>query len=384
MTGDNVLATPKRSLQKLVDQTPPERNRVVDAMRALSITVVVIWHWSLSITHRDETGALVNPNPIDQVPGAWAATWVLQVMPVFFVVGGYANLAAWTSLTSETGDGRAGVEFLRRRARRLLVPVLVFVAVWALIDLLGHWLRADHRSVLDMYAIVFNPLWFVGAYLVIALVAPLTAAAHRRRPAITLVVLVIAVAAVDVTRFNLGIDAIGWLNFVLAWVLAHHLGYLWHDGWFGEGWSWRGAAAALAGLAGLAVLTSLGVYPRSLVATDETDISHLSPPTALIPVAALFQLGLILLCRPALERFLQRRRPWAGVVAVNAVIMTIFLWHMTALLISIFVFEAAGGTLGDDATLSWWLARPLWILGPAIVLVPLVALFSLFEVGSGD
>jgi hypothetical protein len=125
----------------------------------------------------------------------------------------------------------------------------------------------------------------------------------------------------------------------------------------------------------------LEVYPRSLVASEETDISHLSPPTVIIPVAALLQLGVILMCRPALERFLRRRRPWMAVVGVNAVIMTIFLWHMTALLIAIRVFEAAGGTLGDEATISWWLTRPLWVIGPAVVLVPLVAVFATFEVG---
>jgi hypothetical protein len=29
------------------------------------------------------------PNPIHVVPGGWLATWLLQVMPVFFLVGGY-------------------------------------------------------------------------------------------------------------------------------------------------------------------------------------------------------------------------------------------------------------------------------------------------------
>jgi peptidoglycan/LPS O-acetylase OafA/YrhL len=376
-----MLTTPRRSLERLVDETPPERNRVVDAMRALSIAVVVVWHWSLSLTHRDGAGALVNPNPIDQVPGAWAATWVLQVLPVFFVVGGYANLAAWISVTEDADGGRAAARFLQRRARRLLGPVMVFAAIWLVIDLIGRWWNDHHRSVLDTSAIVFNPLWFVVAYLVVVMLVPMTAAAHRRHPIIVLAGLAVAVVVVDVIRFAADVEAVGWVNFVLAWALAHQLGYLWHDGCFGEGWSRRATAAAAIGLAGLASLTSLEVYPRSLVASEETDISHLSPPTVIIPVAALLQLGVILMCRPALERFLRRRRPWMAVVGVNAVIMTIFLWHMTALLIAIRVFEAAGGTLGDEATISWWLTRPLWVIGPAVVLVPLVAVFATFEIG---
>lgn len=379
------MTSPVRSLHRLVDRTPPDRNRVVDAMRALSIAVVVVWHWSLSVTHRDEAGVLVNPNPIDQVPTAWAATWVLQVLPIFFVVGGYANLAAWTSIAGEAADDRrAATEFLKRRGQRLLGPVAAFVAFWVAIEIVRRWWVGDSRSVLDTAGIVFDPLWFVAAYLLVVLLVPVTATIHRRRPLALVASLALGVAAVDLARFTLGADALGWINFVLAWALVHQLGYLWHDGWFGDGWSIRATVVAIAGLVGLASLSSLGVYPRSLVATPETDISHLSPPTAMIPIAAVFQLGLILMCRPALERVLRRRRPWTVVVGVNAVIMTIFLWHMTALLIAIRVFEAAGGTLGDEPTASWWFTRPLWVIGPAVVLVPLVALFAALELGSGS
>jgi hypothetical protein len=376
-----VLTSPRRSLERMVEATPDRRNRVVDAMRALSMAVVVVWHWSLSVTHRDEAGVLVNPNPLEQVPGAWTATWVLQVLPVFFVVGGYANLAAWTSIASHREGGTGALTFWKQRARRLFGPTAAFVAVWAVIAVVDRWWSDGRRSVFDTYPIVFDPLWFVGAYLIVVLLVPITATAHRRHPRTVVVGLAIGVALVDLARFTLGAEATGWINFVLVWALVHQFGYLWHDGWFGDGWSRRSTVTALIGLAGLATLTSLGVYPRSLVATEATVISHLSPPTVVIAFAALLQLGLILMCRPVLKRFLQRRRPWTVVVAMNAVIMTIFLWHMTALLISILVFEAAGGTLGHDATLSWWLTRPLWLIGPALVLAPLVAVLAVFEVG---
>jgi hypothetical protein len=91
------------NLDALVDATPATRDRVVDFLRAASICVVVLWHWSLSITHWNADYALVMPNPIGYVPGKWALTWVLQVMPVFFFVGGYANLAGCEAVTR---DGR--------------------------------------------------------------------------------------------------------------------------------------------------------------------------------------------------------------------------------------------------------------------------------------
>ena len=56
-----------RSLDRRVAATPAGRDRTVDLMRAVSIAVVVIWHWAGSVTHRRD-GEIVMPNPIDQVP----------------------------------------------------------------------------------------------------------------------------------------------------------------------------------------------------------------------------------------------------------------------------------------------------------------------------
>jgi Acyltransferase family len=114
-------------LDALVDATPTSRDRVVDLMRAVSICVVVAWHWTFSITHWHD-GRLVMPNPIADLPGLWAATWVLQLMPVFFFVGGYANLAGWHAVEQD-GTGAAG--FVRSRLARLTKPLLPWLACWS-------------------------------------------------------------------------------------------------------------------------------------------------------------------------------------------------------------------------------------------------------------
>jgi hypothetical protein len=69
------------------------------------------------------------------------------------------------------------------------------------------------------------------------------------------------------------------------------------------------------------------------------------------------------------------------VVAANAVAMTVFCWHMTALVAFVGVAQAAGVRLGDEATASWWLTRPLWLAGPAALLALLMAAFARFELG---
>jgi hypothetical protein len=338
--------------------------------------VVVLWHWALSITHRDPDGVLANPNPIAEVPLGWAPTWVLQVMPVFFVVGGFANLTRWNS-TLERGDGTGA--FLRDRAERLLPPFVAFVAVWVAVDGAARLLDDDHRSVLETARITFLPLWFLGAYLWVVALTPLTGALHRRTPRSAVVGLAVVVAGVDVARFGFDVEAARWVNTALVWVLVHQLGYWWADGTLPRWPIRRAVALAAAGLAGLAALTSLDVYPRSMVATTETDISHMYPPTAVLGVLAATQLGLLVAARPWLGRWLRRRRPWMVVVAVNSVVLTIFLWHTTALLIVILIVEALGGSLRDEPTVGWWLTRPLWVLGPALSLAPLVAAFGPLE-----
>jgi hypothetical protein len=71
------LRAASHALDLQVAATPTSRDRTVDLMRALSITVVVLWHWTGSVTHRRD-GVIVMPNPIDQVPLLWLATWLAR------------------------------------------------------------------------------------------------------------------------------------------------------------------------------------------------------------------------------------------------------------------------------------------------------------------
>jgi hypothetical protein len=127
------------------------------------------------------------------------------------------------------------------------------------------------------------------------------------------------------------------------------------------------------------VATTVGPYPSSMVAVRGGAISNMFPTTACIAALAVLQTGLVLLARPRAERWLARRGPWRVVVAVNAVAMTVFAWHMTALVAVIGVATALGFTLPSEATPTWWLLRPLWLVAPGVVLAGLLALFARLE-----
>jgi hypothetical protein len=141
----------------------------------------------------------------------------------------------------------------------------------------------------------------------------------------------------------------------------------------------RARTLVAGGLGSLVLLTQVGPYPVSMVAVRGERVSNMFPTTACIAALAVLQLGLVLWARPALARWLQRRRVWRTVVAANGVAMTVFCWHMTALVLFLLAYEAAGFTLATDPTTAWWLARPVWIAGPAVVLAGLMAVFARFE-----
>ncbi len=367
---------PAPGLDDLVEATPSHRDRTVDAVRALCIVVVVLWHWVFSITHVNGHGALTMPNPVDEIPGAWLLTWMLQVMPAFFVVGGFANLASWERLERQgTATWRT---YATGRMARLWRPLALVIALWAAGDAVAR-IVLGVPSVVSWGMVVFVPLWFIGAYSAVLLLAPAMIRAHRRHRIATLVGLGAGIALADTARFSTGNDRWGYLTTALVWIAAHQLGFAWRDGAV-VGWSRRARLGVVAGAAvALAVLTTWGPYPASMVAVRGGEISNMFPTTAPVAVLAVLQLGLIALARPRAERLLARRGAWKAVISVNAVAMTVFAWHMTALVAVIGAVQGLGFTLPSDTSATWWAVRPFWLVAPGAVLAVLLAAFARFE-----
>ena len=117
------------SLETLADATPASRDRVVDFLRAASICAVVVGHWTIGIVWWQD-GVLRTTSAIGVTSWLWLATWVLQVMPIFFFVGGFSNIV---SLDAARRRGETDGSFVRSRAMRLLRPSLVFFIVWGAI-----------------------------------------------------------------------------------------------------------------------------------------------------------------------------------------------------------------------------------------------------------
>ena len=153
--------------KKIADATPPDRNRVVDTVRAVAILMVVFGHWlaaSIWLQANDEIALM---NSLEWIPYAGWVTWIVQVMPIFFVVGGYANGRALAS----QGDAFEYGDWVTRRVRRLFTPVIPLLVVWTiLIVVLGPFLPADVVRAGAMSATV--PVWFIAVYVAITAIAP--------------------------------------------------------------------------------------------------------------------------------------------------------------------------------------------------------------------
>ncbi|MBO4269590.1 acyltransferase family protein [Microbispora triticiradicis] len=364
-----------REVRRLAERTPPSRERFVDLLRAVSIVAVVLGHWLATVVGYDEHGELTGRSALPDLPWAQPITWVVQVMPVFFLVGGYANAV---SLTAERRRGGDATEWLIRRSGRLVPPTTALVLVLGGGALAAGLFDADPARVRTVVWLASIPLWFLVAYLVVVVLTPPMYALHRRYGLAVPAVLVGLVAAGDVARL-LGHGLWGGGNFLFGWLAVHQMGFAWRDGLPGRP---RVAVSLLLGGTGaLLLLTLAGPYPISMINVPGERLHNMSPPSLALLAVATAQLGVALLLRDRGERWLRRGRRWTAVVAVNSVIMTIFLWHISAAILPVAALHVAGVLPTPQAGSAAWLAWriPLLVLFGA-ALTPLVAIFGPIEV----
>jgi hypothetical protein len=396
----------KPTLDQMVSATPEARDRVVDFLRAASIVAVVFGHWFIGIIWWQD-GVMRTTSAVGVTSWMWLATWAFQVMPIFFFVGGFSNL---TALEASRRRGEPTSRFVRRRLERLLRPSLVFFAVWVpavvAMHLLGIGAPTGPRIVGDttllrMFippgaTLPFGPLWFLAVYLVVVTIAPWLVDLHLRFRWWVPGVMFLGAIAADLLGFVAGFPLARWANVAFVLLLPHQLGFFYGDGTYTRLPRRVFWAMVAGGLAGLVLLTNpplwkvfgearfdwfpgIGHYPKSLLGTDVEAVSNAYPPTVCFMLGGVWSIGAVMLLRPALARWLDKPGPWKATIVLNSVIMTLFLWHMTAFLFAILVFWPLGLGREHDSTSAWWLQRPLWEAVPALFLVGLVAVFGRFE-----
>jgi peptidoglycan/LPS O-acetylase OafA/YrhL len=365
---------PLSGLRRLAERTPASRQRFVDLLRAIAIVAVILGHWLVTVVEY-RNGQPTGRSALPDLRWTHPITWLVQVMPIFFLVGGYANAA---SLISHYRKGQRAGDWLVHRAARLVRPSTALIVVMAAGAGVAQLWGADPPLVRLVVWTAAIPLWFLSVYFIVVALAPLMWALHRRYGAAVPLLLVALVAAGDLARLY-GDEVWGNGSFLFGWLAVHQIGFFWHEGRLPT--RPRTLWALLAGgLAVLLVLVVPGPYPVSMINVPGERLHNMSPPSLALLALFTVQLAVALLVwRPA-ERWLRRTRPWMAVIAVNAVVLTVFLWHMTAAILLAAALHAAG-LLPTPAAGSgaWWAWRLPWLAMLTAVLAVLVAVFGPIE-----
>jgi Acyltransferase family len=359
------LTSPVSGAAKGDTGAPADRDRAVDVARLGALVVVMFGHCALLLATIDSGGLRIG-NLLGELPALAPVTWIVQVMPLFFLAGGAAGAYGWR-------PGTPWGSWLFTRAQRLCRPVFWYFAAWTLgLMVAGALLGAESAADLGRECVAL--LWFLGVYLVaLAFVPALTRLSTGRAVAVVVAFLLAGAAVVDGIRIAAGTMA-GAGNFLIVWLIPVVIGVAYARRLIG----WRAAlASAAAALAAQVALCLAGPYEVSLVVTGTERLSNVSPPTLLLALHCTWMSCAFVAAAGIVRRWAQRPRVWRVVCMGNGGAMTLYLWHIPAIAVATFTLHAVGFDAYDvDAQYFWVLlavravvfavvmALAFWLLSP--------------------
>ncbi len=354
------------------------RDRYVDFLRAWAILLVVLGHWLITGLVRSPDGEISAPELLATVPWTQWLTLGFQIMPLFFLAGGYAAGGSWAR-AREAGGTAAG--WVGQRAVRLLLPAGVYSGLVLTGVGVSAALGVDPFTLALVGWAMAMQFWFLPVYLLLSALTPGLHALHRRwgpRAPAGLGAVALLVGVLDAA---MDVPYVGALNYVLVWGVVYQLGFCWRDGLVGGGRPVP-VVLALGGGAGFAALVGVGPFPVSLILVTGQELSNTDPPSAAMLAWAVAQVGLCLLVAPAVRRVLERERVWRAVRVTGAASMTLYLWHMVPVLVIAAAFYLTGlAPQPAFGSVAWWGWRVPWLAVLGVVLVGVVRVLWPLERG---
>jgi hypothetical protein len=347
-----------------------KRNRYADLLRVLAIGGVVYGHWLLvSVTYSN--GQLSGVDALDDITwGRWV-TWLFQVMPVFFLVGGYVNAQSWIA---HQAAGETWTRWVRDRAMRLLWPTAVYVVVMVLAVTLARAAGAPAAEVADAGWLVALQLWFLPVYMVLIALTPAMLAAHKRWGVAVPAVMALAAGLVDVGVAGPHLHVVGYLNYLFVWGSIHQWGFFWQDGSLTSP-RWRLYALTAGGGALLAGLVTSRSFQPDMVGSGNTN-----PPSIALLAYAAVQVGLVLAAEQWVTRLLSSDRHWQRIRRLNAVVMNVYLWHFVpAIVIAVAFYPTGLLPQPHVGSREWFALRLVWWALLTVVLALLVIVVTQLE-----
>jgi len=341
------------------------RDTGIDLLRAVCVVGVVLLH-AIMVGVTVVDGAPVFVNASEGTRWIVPVSWLLQVMPLFFIIGGFAGLLAYRR---QRDRGASASAFIAGRVHRLLRPAVVTIgAVGIALGVLSAVGVPAELIVIAGFR-YGQPLWFLAVFLLCQALLPALARAHESMPKTTLGALALAAVLVDTVRAQTGLEGVGFVNLAFVWLALQQIGFFLADGTLDR---LSGRTRALGGAAALIALVCSfvgGVHSPDLIA-------NINPPTTALLLVGIVHLSAVSLLGDRIRAI--SRRPAVATFSsfVNRRTMTIYLWHMPVLLamagLSAVWAATSGIALPAPSSTLWWASRPLW-LASALVLTALVA-----------
>ena len=315
----------------LAARTPADRDRAIDVIRITALVAVVVGHTVMAISVI-RNGVLVWDNLLATSTVFQALTWIFQIMPLFFFAGTAACVASWRPGTNWGG-------WLMKRCTRLFRPVFYYFGFWAIA--LTVLYRVLPRHVYDPIAgVSIQLLWFLGAYVLVLAAMPVLYRINTTfRFTAGVAMVYAAIAVIDVIRLHWHAAApLGNLN-LAVWLIPGMFGIAYRRQLL-TARAALGTAVTL--LAVNVALIHWGPYELSMVGTGDHRLSNTSPPSLLLAGHAIVLSALAILAAPAIARWAQRPRVWWLTAIGNSGAMTLYLWHIPALLSVHLLFDGLG------------------------------------------
>ncbi|XVV09139.1 acyltransferase family protein [Actinoplanes sp. CA-131856] len=284
------------------------RNRYLDLLRAAAIVRVIVYH-------------------------LYGWPWLSVLLPAMGVMFALAG-----SLTAASLDKRAGTKVVTSRLRRLLPPLWLLGLIAVPVMLVTGWAAesgGDHPfsvpSLLfwlfpigdppgsDQALDVWEPLWYIRAYLWFVLLSPILYLLYRKAGWAAVALPLLIMAALDVTGFTLPDTADAALWDFVTYGACWTAGFAHHDGRLARLKPW------IAGPVALVLAAGAYYFMRDEGTYDLNDISE---------AQALWSLAFVLIAlrwQPSMT-WLSKVRPLDRTVTlINNRAVTIYLWHNIAI-----------------------------------------------------
>jgi peptidoglycan/LPS O-acetylase OafA/YrhL len=286
------------------------RNRYLDLLRAAAIVRVIVYH-------------------------LFGWPWLSLLLPAMGIMFALAG-----SLTAASLDRRAAGRVITSRLRRLLPPLWLLAVFAVPVMLVAGWAQEDGEHPFSVARLAFwvlpigdppgsdqaidvwEPLWYLRAYLWFVVLSPLLYAAWKRIGWFAVAAPILLIGVLDLTGLTLPetADAALWdfATYGACWIV----GFAHHDGRLARV---RPAVLVLVSVAlGAAALYWLSGHPGE----DGYDLNEVAESQALWSLAFVL---LVLRWRPPMG-WLARVRPVDRLVTLlNARAVTVYLWHNLAI-----------------------------------------------------